>query len=107
MADHVHMMISSPPKYAVSQVIGYIKRKSAIHLARVYGQRRRNYAGQHFLGSRLLRLDRRAGRGRDPGLHQEPGEGGSKAGAVEPLALISRFAVSAIRGRVSVPFRPL
>jgi len=35
MPDHVHMMIAIPPKYAVSQVIGYIKGKSAIHLARV------------------------------------------------------------------------
>jgi len=48
MTDHVHMMISIPPKYAVSQVIGYIKGKSAIHLAGVYGERRRNYVGQHF-----------------------------------------------------------
>jgi putative transposase len=47
-ADHVHMMISIPPKYAVSQVIGYIKGKSAIHLARVYGERKRNFVGQHF-----------------------------------------------------------
>ena len=35
MKDHVHMMISIPPKYAVSSVVGYIKGKSAIHLARV------------------------------------------------------------------------
>jgi putative transposase len=48
MPDHVHMMISIPPKYAVSQVIGYIKGKSAIHLARVYGERKRNFTGQHF-----------------------------------------------------------
>jgi putative transposase len=48
MPDHVHMMISIPPKYAVSQVIGYIKGKSAIHIARVYGERRRNFVGQHF-----------------------------------------------------------
>jgi len=48
LPDHVHMMISILPKYAVSQVIGYIKGKSAIHLARVYGERRRNYVGQHF-----------------------------------------------------------
>ena len=48
MPDHVHMMIRIPPKYAVSQVIGYIKGKSAIHLARVYGARRRNFVGQHF-----------------------------------------------------------
>jgi REP element-mobilizing transposase RayT len=40
MPDHVHMMIAIPPKYAVSQVIGYIKRKSAIHLPHVYGERR-------------------------------------------------------------------
>ncbi len=48
MPDHVHMMISIPPKYAVSQVIGYIKGKSAIHMARVYGERKRNFIGQHF-----------------------------------------------------------
>jgi putative transposase len=48
MSDHVHMMISIPPKYAVSQVIGYIKGKSAIHLARVYGERTRNFVGQSF-----------------------------------------------------------
>ncbi len=46
--DHVHMMISIPPKYAVSQVIGYIKGKSAIHLARAYAERKRNFVGQHF-----------------------------------------------------------
>ncbi len=46
--DHVHMMISIPPKYAVSQVVGYIKGKSAIHLARVYAERKRNFVGQHF-----------------------------------------------------------
>jgi len=48
MPDHVHMMISIPPKHAVSQVIGYIKGKSAIHLARVYGERKKNFVGQHF-----------------------------------------------------------
>jgi putative transposase len=48
MEDHVHMMIAIPPKYPVSQVIGYIKGKSALHLARVYGENRRNFVGQHF-----------------------------------------------------------
>ena len=48
MPDHVHMMISIQPKYAVSQVIGFIKGKSAIHLARVYGETRRNFVGQSF-----------------------------------------------------------
>ena len=48
MSDHVHMLISIPPKYAVSQVVGFIKGKSAIHLARVYGERKRNFVGQSF-----------------------------------------------------------
>ena len=48
MLDHVHMMLSIPPKYAVSQVVGYMKGKSAIHLARVYGERKRGFTGQHF-----------------------------------------------------------
>jgi len=48
MPDHVHMLIAIPPKYAVSQVVGYIKGKSAIHVARVYGERKRNFVGQHF-----------------------------------------------------------
>ena len=46
--DHVHMMISIPPKYSVAQVIGYIKGKSAIHIARTFTGRRRNFVGQHF-----------------------------------------------------------
>jgi putative transposase len=48
LIDHVHMMIAIPPKYAVSQVIGYVKGTSAIHVARVYGERKRNFMGQHF-----------------------------------------------------------
>ena len=48
MPDHVHMMISIPPKYAVSHVIGFIKGKSAIHIARIYAGRKRNYVGQSF-----------------------------------------------------------
>lgn len=48
MPDHVHMLLSVPPKYAVAQVVGYIKGKSAIHIARVYAGRRRNFVGQHF-----------------------------------------------------------
>ena len=48
MPDHVHMLLSIPPKYAVLQVVGFIKGKSAIHLARVYGERKRNFVGQHF-----------------------------------------------------------
>jgi putative transposase len=54
MSDRVHMRISIPPKYALSQVIGYIKGKSAIHLARVYGENRRNFVGQHFWARRYF-----------------------------------------------------
>jgi putative transposase len=46
--DHVHMLVSIPPKYAVSQIIGFIKGKSAIHIARTYMGRRKNFTGQHF-----------------------------------------------------------
>jgi putative transposase len=48
MPDHVHMMIAIPPKYAVSQVVGFIKEKSAMHLARTYGEGGRNFVGQNF-----------------------------------------------------------
>ena len=48
MPDDVRMMIAVPPKHAVSQVVGYIKGKSAIDLARVYRERKRNFVGQHF-----------------------------------------------------------
>jgi putative transposase len=48
LQDHVHILISIPPKYAVSQVVGYIKGKSAIYIARNYLGKRRNFKGQHF-----------------------------------------------------------
>ena len=47
VGDHVHMLLSVPPKYAVAQVIGYIKGKSAIYVARMSG-RKRNFIGQNF-----------------------------------------------------------
>ena len=79
MPDHVHMMISIPPKYAVSGVIGYIKGKSAIHLARVYAERKRNFVGQHFLGARILRVHCRSRRNLDPRVHPQSREGGRAA----------------------------
>ena len=48
MPDHVHMLLAIPPKYAVANVVGYIKGKSAIHLARTFSERKRNFVGQHF-----------------------------------------------------------
>ena len=46
--DHVHSLLRIPPKYAVAQVVGYLKGKSAIHIARTYGGRERNFVGEHF-----------------------------------------------------------
>ena len=46
--DHVHMLISIPPKYSVAQVVGYVKGKRAIHIARTYLGRKKNFVGQHF-----------------------------------------------------------
>ncbi|MBW4661710.1 MAG: IS200/IS605 family transposase [Drouetiella hepatica Uher 2000/2452] len=46
--DHVHMLILIPPKYSVSQVVGFLKGKSAIAIARNYGGKRKNFVGQHF-----------------------------------------------------------
>lgn len=46
--DHVHMLLSVPPKYSVAAIVGFIKGKSAIHIARTYIGVRRNFVGQHF-----------------------------------------------------------
>jgi putative transposase len=48
MGDHVHMLIAIPPKYAVSQVVGFIKGKSAIAIARTFMGKKRNFVGQNF-----------------------------------------------------------
>ena len=47
-ADHVHILISIPPKYSVAQVVGYIKGKSAIYIARTFGDNKRNFTGKSF-----------------------------------------------------------
>ena len=46
--DHVHMLINIPPKQSVSAVIGYIKGKSAIAVARQFGGKQRNFNGERF-----------------------------------------------------------
>jgi putative transposase len=56
MPDHVHMMISIPPKYAVSQVVGYIKGKSAIHIARQYAGRKKTTSASTFGREDILSL---------------------------------------------------
>ena len=87
LADHVHMMISIPPKYAVSSVVGFIKGKSAIHLARVYGERKQNYTGQSFWARGYFVSTV----GRDEktirGVHPQPGKGRRTLGSDEPLEM--------------------
>ena len=48
MSDHVHILILIPPKYSVAQIVGFIKGKSAISIARTYFGRRKNFTGQSF-----------------------------------------------------------
>jgi len=48
MREHVHMLVSIPPKYSVSQVVGYMKGKSAIHIARTFMGKPRNFTGESF-----------------------------------------------------------
>jgi putative transposase len=48
MSDHVHMFIEIPPKYKVSEVVGFLKGKSAIAIAREFGGKTRNFNGEHF-----------------------------------------------------------
>jgi putative transposase len=47
-ADHLHMLLSIPPKYSVAQVVGFMKGKSAIHIARTFMNRRKNFIGENF-----------------------------------------------------------
>ena len=48
MPDHVHMLISIPPKHAVASVIGFLKGKSAIAIARKFSGKQRNFTGESF-----------------------------------------------------------
>jgi putative transposase len=86
MPDHVHMLLSIPPKYAVSQVVGFIKGKSAIHLARLWGAQAQ-LRWPALLGPRVFREHGRPGRGGHPSLHSQSRERGSEARTNEPLAL--------------------
>jgi putative transposase len=107
MPDHVHMMISIPPKYAVSQVIGYIKGKSAIHMARIYGERQRNFTGQHFWrgdisSRRLVETKRPYANIFEIRRRKTPAWISSIFSADPPL-----IGGPIHRGRVSAPFMPL
>ena len=61
VGDHVHMCLSIPPKYAVSKIVGYIKGKSAIAVARRFGKQAEEFQRRKFLGQGILCIDGRIG----------------------------------------------
>ena len=79
MVDHVHIMLSIPPKYSVAQVIGYIKGKSAIHIARHFAGRPRNFVGQHFWARGVLRVHGGSRRTGDSSVYPRPRTGRTSA----------------------------
>jgi putative transposase len=54
MSDHIHICISIPPKYAVSNVVGFIKGKSAISIARQFMEETKNFIGENFWHEAIL-----------------------------------------------------
>ena len=103
MIDHVHILISIPPKYAVSQVVGYIKGKSAIHLAGLW-RAKAQLCGPALLGPWVLREHGRPGRRSHPSSHPQSRERRSEARTDELVALTtSPFSGSKLTGRVSDP----
>ena len=75
MSDHIHMCISIPPKYSVANVVGYIKGKSAISIARRFNGRSRNFSGENFCARGYFVSTRGTGRGDGPSLHPAPRKG--------------------------------
>jgi putative transposase len=80
--DHVHMCILIPPKYAVSEVIGYLKGKSAIAVARQFGGRQRNFSGENLWarGYAVLRVGFELAKVKEYIAHQEKVESEQEEG---------------------------
>ena len=81
MPDHVHMLISIPPKYSVAQIIGYMKGKSSIWIAQNVERKMRNFSRPQILGAWILCHDRWPRRGNDPSLYQKPRTGRPATGS--------------------------
>ena len=81
MPDHVHMLISIPPKYSVAQIIGYMKGKSSIWIAQNVERKMRNFLGHKFWARGYFVTT--VGRDEEMirGLHQEPGNGRPASGS--------------------------
>ena len=71
----------------MSQVVGFIKGKSAIHLARVYGERKRNFVGQHFWARGYFVSTVGRDEAGDSRVHPQAGRGGHATGPIGALAL--------------------
>jgi len=89
MIDHVHMLISIPPKMAVSAAMGFIKGKSAIHIARVYAGRRRSFIGQHFWARGYWVSTVGQERGGSASVHPGAGKGRPALGSTGAKAALS------------------
>ena len=100
MPDHVHMLLSIPPKYAVSQVLGFIKGKSGSTWLG-FMESANAISWGSISGPGILRQHGRARRGSHPCLHPQSREGRSEAGADEPLALTRRLGRLQIQGAAS------
>ena len=88
MIDHVHMLISIPPKYSVAQVMGFMKGKTAIHIARVYAGRRKSFVGSSF-GRGVTGCQRWVGRSGGAPIHPGARERGSAVGSTDADAALS------------------
>jgi Transposase IS200 like len=82
MPDHVHMLISIPPKYSVAKVIGYLKGKSSIWIAQKVERKLPNFPGHKFWARRHFASTVGAERGDDPRLHQKSGDSRQGVGSV-------------------------
>ena len=93
MPDHVHMCIAIPPKHPVASVIGFLKGKSAIAMAKLCGKER-NFTGEHLLGPRLCGINRRVRTRTGPHLHPRAGHSGWSKWTIlnQPMRRASRDA---------------
>src|SRR6266436_1523586 len=94
MPDHVHMMISIPPKYAVFAGGRFHHGQERDPFGPCIRREEAEFCGAALLGPRILRLDRRSRRSGDTGVHQEPGARGQPPGPNESVALIGHLQVA-------------
>src|ERR1700683_4489370 len=94
MPDHVHMLLSIPPKYAVSQVVGVHQRQERNPPRASLWRAKARVCRSKLLGTRIFRLDRRSRRNGDQGIYPESGKRRPKVGTTEPMALACHLQVA-------------